>query len=65
MTQQYAQDEISFQDRMRLRKIVKKVHFAHYPKDLITDKEADLFIESLLPETSYKLIKAGIDSNNV
>jgi|TARA_R100001510_G_scaffold45916_1_gene42709 hypothetical protein len=65
MTQQYAQDEISFQDRMRLRKIVKKVHFAHYPKDLITDKEADLFIESLLPETIYKLIKAGIDSNNV
>jgi hypothetical protein len=50
---------------MRLRKIVKKVHFAHYPKDLITDKEADLFIESLLPETIYKLIKAGIDSNNV
>ena len=65
MTQQYAQDEISFQDRMRLRKIVKKVHFAHYPKDLITDKEADLFIESLLPQTIYKLIKAGIDSNNV
>ena len=65
MTQQYAQDEISFQDRMRLRKIVKKVHFAHYPKDIITDKEADLFIESLLPETIYKLIKAGIDSNNV
>ena len=65
MTQQYAQDEISFQDRMRLRKIVKKVHFAHYPKDLIIDKEADLFIESLLPETIYKLIKAGIDSNNV
>ena len=65
MTQQYAQDEISFQDRMRLRKIVKKVHFAHYPKDLITDKAADLFIESLLPETIYKLIKAGIDSNNV
>ena len=65
MTQQYAQDEISFQDRMRLRKIVRKVHFAHYPKDLITDKEADLFIESLLPETIYKLIKAGIDSNNV
>ena len=65
MTQQYAQDEISFQDRMRLRKIVMKVHFAHYPKDLITDKEADLFIESLLPETIYKLIKAGIDSNNV
>ena len=65
MTQQYAQDEISFQDRMRLRKIVKKVHFAHYPKDLITDKEADLFIESLLPETIYKLIKAGTDSNTV
>ena len=65
MTQQYAQDEISFQDRMRLRKIVKKVHFAHYPKDLITDKEADLFIESLLPETIYKLIIAGIDSYNV
>jgi hypothetical protein len=65
MTQQYAQDLISFQDRMKLRKIVKKVHFAHYPKDLITDREADMFIESLLPETIYKLIKAGTDSNVV
>ncbi|QDP57606.1 MAG: hypothetical protein Tp1102MES731781_34 [Prokaryotic dsDNA virus sp.] len=65
MTQQYAQDLISFQDRMKLRKIVKKVHFSHYPKELITDKEADMFIESLLPETIYKLIKAGTDSNTV
>jgi|TARA_B100001063_G_scaffold92393_2_gene86082 hypothetical protein len=65
MTQQYAQDLISFQDRMKLRKIVKKVHFSHYPKEFITDKEADMFIESLLPDTIYKLIKAGTDSNTV
>ena len=31
----------------------------------LSPEEADMFIESLLPETIYKLIKAGTDSNTV
>jgi hypothetical protein len=42
---------------------VKKEHFKHYPKDLrFSDHEADKFIESLLPETIYKLIKRSVDN---
>ena len=56
-------EELSYEDRQRLRKIVKKEHFKHYPRDLrFSDHEADKFIESLLPETIYKLIKKSVDN---
>ena len=56
-------EELSYEDRQRLRKIVKKEHFKHYPRDLrLSDNEADKFIESLLPETIYKLIKRSVDN---
>jgi hypothetical protein len=56
-------EELSYEDRQRLRKIVMKEHFKHYPNDLrFSDKEADKFIESLLPETIYKLIKRSVDN---
>jgi|TARA_R110000737_G_scaffold88053_1_gene120822 hypothetical protein len=61
MTQLYQQDGISSKDRLRLRTIVKREHFKHYPKELITDREADMFIESLLPETVANLIKKSVD----
>jgi len=61
MTQLYQQDGISSKDRLRLRSIVKREHFKHYPKHLITDREADMFIESLLPETVSNLIKKSVD----
>lgn len=61
MTQLYQQDGISSKDRLRLRAIVKREHFKHYPKHLITDREADMFIESLLPETVSNLIKKSVD----
>jgi hypothetical protein len=44
-------EELSYEDRQRLRKIVKKEHFKHYPRDL-----------RFLPETIYKLIKRSVDN---
>ena len=38
--------DISLQDRIRLRKIVKKIHMRHFPIEAVTDKEADKIIES-------------------
>jgi hypothetical protein len=43
--------------------MVKNVHLKYYPKDFITDREADKFISSLLPETLDKLKKVGRDYN--
>jgi hypothetical protein len=53
--------DITFQDRQRLRKIVKKIHFKNYPKYLITDKEADKLIEALGPKVAEDLIKKYIE----
>lgn len=49
--------ELSFQDRQRLRKVVKKVHMQHYPQEMITDREADRMIEAIAPETQRYLIE--------
>ena len=47
---------LSFQDRQRLRKIVKKVHLKFLPEALLTDKEADKMIEALGPSVREKLL---------
>ena len=45
-----------------LRKIVKNVNFKHYPKEFVTDYEADKLIDSLAPSTVARLLRVGIDS---
>ena len=55
--------KLSKEDRGLLRVVVKNVHLKHYPKDFITDREADKLISSLLPETLDKLKKVGRDYN--
>ena len=45
-----------------LRKIVKNVNFAHYPKEFVTDYEADKLIDSLAPSTVARLLRVGVDS---
>lgn len=48
---------LSFQDRQRLRRIVKQVHLANYPQSMINDYEADKVIDVLAPETMAYLIE--------
>ena len=52
---------LSFQERQRLRKIVKKVHLKFLPESSVTDKEADKLIESLGPKIREKLLKEHLD----
>ncbi len=54
---------LSLKDRRRLRTIIKKVHFAHYPKDKITDYEADKLVEAFGEETVYNMLKANVGTN--
>jgi hypothetical protein len=52
---------LTFQERQRLRKIVKKVHLKFLPESSVTDKEADKLIESLGPKIREKLLKEHLD----
>tara|TARA_B100001250_G_C19661110_1_gene727085 strand:- start:447 stop:617 length:171 start_codon:yes stop_codon:yes gene_type:complete len=54
---------LSLKDRRRLRTIVKKTHFSFYPKDKITDYEADKLVEAFGEETVYNLLKANVGTN--
>lgn len=53
--------KLNIEDRQILRTVVKAVHFKNYPKDFITDFEADKFVDALLPQTIEKLVKIGKD----
>tara|TARA_A100000172_G_scaffold50515_1_gene31763 strand:- start:383 stop:607 length:225 start_codon:yes stop_codon:yes gene_type:complete len=52
---------ISYQERQRLRKIVRKVHLRFLPESSITDKECDKVIESLGPQIREKLLVDHLD----
>ena len=53
--------EISYQERQRLRKIVRKVHLKFLPDHLVNNKECDKLIESLSPMVREKLLKEYIE----
>jgi hypothetical protein len=48
---------LTYPDRLRLRAIVRKVHLAHYPSDLVTDLQADRMIDVIAPATAAYLIR--------
>ena len=48
-------------EREMLRVVVKQVHLKYYPKDFITDYEADKFIAAQLPDTLEKWKKVATD----
>jgi hypothetical protein len=50
------------EERDILRKIVKKVHLAHHPKEFCTDREADKVIAVIGPEVVERMIKFGKDN---
>ena len=52
---------LKYEDLRRLRQVVKRVHFRHYPNEYVTDWEADKLIEALGPETAMFQLKTGID----
>ena len=55
--------KLSKEDRNLLRIVVKQVHLKHYPKEFITDREADKLIASLLPNTLERIKEVGRNYN--
>ena len=55
--------KLSKEDRNLLRIVVKEVHLKHYPKEFITDREADKLIASLLPHTLERIKEVGRNYN--
>jgi len=56
---------ISDRDRERLRKIIRKVHFANYPTDMLTDYECDKLINAWGPKVAAYEIKKHMDRGDV
>jgi len=56
-------NNLSLKDRRRLRTIVKKTHLSYYPKNMITDYEADKLVEAFGEETVYNMLKANVGTN--
>lgn len=52
---------LSFQDRKRLHKIVRKVHLRHFPKHMLTDFECDKLLDAFGPKVTETLLKAAVD----
>ena len=50
------------EERDLLRRIVKRVHLAHHPKEFCTDREADKVIAVIGPEVVERMIKFGKDN---
>ena len=55
--------KLSKEARNLLRIVVKQVHLKHYPKEFITDREADKLIASLLPHTLERIKEVGRNYN--
>jgi hypothetical protein len=53
--------QISWQERQRLRKIVRKVHLKFLPEQEVSDRECDKLIESLGPKVREKLLIEYLD----
>ena len=51
--------KLNQEDRRILRQVVKTVHMKYYPKDFITNYEADKLIASIQSETLESLLETG------
>ena len=55
---------LSYQDRQKLRAVVKKIHMQNYPTDMITDLEADKIIDVIAPGTAEYLVRKHVHNQN-
>ena len=52
---------LSIKEVNTLRTVIKTQHMKHYPKEFVTNHEADRIIESLSENAREKLIKLAVD----
>lgn len=53
---------IKFNDLVRLRRAVRKVHLAYLSDSLYSDRQGDMLIEALGPEVGERLIRHAVDA---
>ena len=46
---------------IRAREIVKRTHMRHYPREFVTDREADRIIEAMGPDAMEHAMKFIVD----
>jgi hypothetical protein len=51
---------LSFDERQKLRAVVKQVHLRNYPADMVNDYEADKLIDALGPKVGKELIERAM-----
>jgi hypothetical protein len=56
---------LSVLDRERLRQVIRRVHFRHYPTSHQTDYEADKLIDALGAEVGQRMIKQALDAGKL
>lgn len=52
---------LSYRDRMRLHKIIRKVHLRYLPSELLTSHECDKLLDAFGPKVQEKLLKDAVD----
>jgi len=55
---------LTFAARLKLRAIVRKVHLAEYPCEIVTNAFCDSMIDVLGPETAAYLIRHNQEGRN-
>lgn len=53
---------LKYNDLVRLRRAVRKVHLHYLPESQYSDRQADMLIEALGPETAERLIRHAVDN---
>lgn len=53
--------KLSYQDRKRLHKILRKVHLRHFPAHMLTAHECDKLLDAFGPTVQQTLLKAAVD----
>lgn len=53
---------LRYNDLVRLRRAVQKVHLAYLPESLYSNRQADMLIEALGSEVGERLIKHAVEA---
>jgi hypothetical protein len=51
---------LKWEDRQRLRAVVRRVHLRFMPKELLTDLECDKFIDAMGPKVAQATIERAM-----
>jgi len=56
---------LSYKDRQRLHKVLRKVHLKHLPSHLLTAVECDKLLDAFGPKVQETLLRQAVDAGVV